>query len=85
MDYSPISPFHRFAELVFVGVAAPRAFGRKDRRPVINQNRGWHWQRADYQWEISDDYVRNGLKPAFKFSPPDSMSVDLDFSATYQT
>jgi hypothetical protein len=67
VDNSPISPFHRFAELVYVGVAAPWAFRHKNRRPPIDPKPWLSLGRANYQWEISDDHVRNGLALPFKF------------------
>ena len=67
VDNSPISPFYRFAELVFVGVAEPWAFRHKGRRRPIDPKPWLALGRADYQWEISDDHVRNGLSLLFKF------------------
>lgn len=63
VDSSPISPFHRFAELVFVGVAEPWAFSHKNRRPIIDPEPWLALRRANYRWEISDDHVRKALAP----------------------
>ena len=69
VDNSPISPFYRFAELVFVGVAEPWAFRHEGRRRPIDAKPWLALGRADYQWEISDDHVRNGLSLLFKIFP----------------
>lgn len=68
IDGSPISKFHCFAELVYVGMAAPSTFhDNKTASPVDAQSR-LALEQSDYRWEISDDHVRNGLLLPFKFS-----------------
>lgn len=69
VDNNPISAFHHFAELVYVGMATPWVSLHKDRRPPVDAKPRLALQRADYRWEISDDHVRNGLKLPFKFAP----------------
>ena len=69
VDNTPISAFHRFAELIFVGVAAPWAFHHEKRRTPVDPEPWLSLGCANYQWEISDDHVRNGLALSFKFLP----------------
>jgi hypothetical protein len=67
LDDTYRSRFHRFAELVYVAMAAPWAFRHESRYSLAKQRPCPSLERADYKWEISDDHVRNGLTPSFKF------------------
>lgn len=76
VDFRPISPFHHFVELVYVGVAAPWILLHKDHRPLVDAKPRLALRRADYRWAISDDHVRNGLKLSFKFTPAELQNIE---------
>ena len=67
LDDSYRSKFHRFAELIYVAMAAPWALRHEDRNSQVEAQPWLALGRTDYEWQISDDHVRNGLSASFKF------------------
>jgi hypothetical protein len=63
LDDTYRSRFHRFAELVYVGMAAS---SRIETRQLAGRRPWLALEKADYKWEISDDHVRNGLKASLR-------------------
>jgi hypothetical protein len=56
------SKFHRFAELIMIGTAAPRLLEHERRHSPEKMGSRKAMRRPGYQWILSDDHVRRALR-----------------------